>query len=164
MELGCSSSVLEQGLNSFPPYYFNLAHGDYYYQIEKLTSPTDGHDISRQVNVSARGRDGMVSISLAGFSLPSDERILDTTRLLSKEFPFNLDMSTGNTIGIGWSPLSTLNGTRASGWTSYIKPFLNRPNFDVLINTQVTKVIQTGIEHGKSVFQGVQFAQSSTCL
>jgi hypothetical protein len=148
-------------------------------QVEKRTPPADGHDTSHQWDINAHGTTGQLSVSVEGFSLPSDNRILNATSELSSEFPFNLDMSTGNTLGVGkwdthcrgkilislvsgWSPTSTLKGVRASSWTSYIKPFINRPNFDVLINTQVTKVLKTGTLNGKPVFRGVQFTQSAS--
>lgn len=70
-------------------------------------------------------------------------------------------MSSGNSIGIGWSPSNQLNGERDSSWTAYIRPNMARPNFDVLINTYVTKVVQTGSEGGLPVFRGVEFAQSA---
>lgn len=52
------------------------------------------------------------------------------------------------------------NGQRVSSSTGYIQPYLKRSNFDVLINTQATKLIQTGTERGIPSFRGVQFATS----
>lgn len=62
----------------------------------------------------------------------------------------------------GWSPVAERDGARSSGWTGYIKPILSRSNFDVLINHQVTKLIQTGKDKGVPAFRGVQFAQNSS--
>ena len=52
---------------------------------------------------------------------------------------------------------------RSSSAVSYIHPVVSRPNLDILVNTTVTKLIQTGVHHGAPVFRGVQFAQNSTC-
>lgn len=44
---------------------------------------------------------GPVGVSLTGHLLPTDDRVLDTSAQLSREFPFNLDSNSGNTIGVG---------------------------------------------------------------
>ena len=63
-----------------------------------------------------------------------------------------------------WLQSSTGNGIRNAAATAYLGPALSRPNLDVLVETQVTKLIQTGISlEGKPVFRGVEFAQSSSC-
>ncbi len=53
-------------------------------------------------------------------------------------------------------------GARVSASTAYLQPVLSRSNLDVLVDTTVTKLIQTGTEDGEPVFRGVQFAQSSS--
>jgi hypothetical protein len=40
-------------------------------------------------------------VSLPGFPHVTDARVIQTTADLSDEFPFNLDMNSGDTIGIG---------------------------------------------------------------
>ncbi|KZV75707.1 GMC oxidoreductase [Peniophora sp. CONT] len=134
----------------------------YMRKAEGLHAPQDGHDLSGQLNVSAHGTDGPLGITVGGYSLPTDARVINASKEIGGQFGFNLDMSTGNTIGTGWSPVAQRDGARSSGWTSYIKPYLNRTNFDVLIDHQVTKVLQTGQEKGVPVFRGVQFAQNSS--
>ncbi|KAH9056750.1 hypothetical protein EDB87DRAFT_1191724 [Lactarius vividus] len=88
-----------------------------------------------------------------------DSRIFNTTKQLA-EFPFNEDMNSGNPLGIGWTQLSIGGGQRSSASVSYLTPVLSRSNLDILINTQVTKVVQTGARGGLPIFRGVQFAQS----
>ena len=44
---------------------------------------------------------GPVNISLAPVSLPSDDPVVETTRELSGEFPYNEDQNGGDPIGIG---------------------------------------------------------------
>lgn len=42
----------------------------------------------------------MVSVTLPGYPTPLDQRVLDTTTELS-EFPFNIDMNSGDVVGMG---------------------------------------------------------------
>ncbi|KAI0260754.1 aryl-alcohol oxidase-like protein [Gloeopeniophorella convolvens] len=134
----------------------------YIKKMEKLVAPADNHNTQGQINPSIHGTSGPVDVSLPGFGLPTDSRVIAATGDLGSQFPFNEDMNSGNTIGVGWVQYTIGGGQRASSYTSYIKPALGRPNFDVLINTQVTKIIQTGTSSGKPVFRGVQFATSAS--
>ena len=57
--------------------------------------------MSNQLNISAHGTDGPLGITLAGYSIPTDARVLNATKEIGGQFGFNLDMSTGNSIGTG---------------------------------------------------------------
>ncbi|VDB96679.1 unnamed protein product [Peniophora sp. CBMAI 1063] len=134
----------------------------YMRKAEGLHAPTDNHDMSSQINTTAHGTEGPLGITLPGYSVPTDARVLNATKEIGGQFAYNEDMNTGNSIGTGWSIVAQRDGARSSGWTSYIKPYLNRTNFDVLIGHQVTKVVQTGKEKNTPVFRGIQFAQNSS--
>ena len=43
----------------------------------------------------------MIPISVEGFSLGTDSRVIETTKELPNQFPFNLDYNSGDTIGFG---------------------------------------------------------------
>ncbi|CAG9805387.1 unnamed protein product [Chironomus riparius] len=43
--------------------------------------------------------------------------------------------------GVSYLQASTLNGYRHTAFRAYIKDILNRPNFHIMINTQVTKIL-----------------------
>lgn len=62
----------------------------------------------------------------------------------------------------GWGQYAIRNGSRQDAANTYLEPAANWDNLDVLINTQVTKVVKTGEEDGVPVINGVQFAQNST--
>lgn len=66
-------------------------------------NPADGHDTSKQFIPSVHSTHGINSVSLAGFPHPIDSRIIRTTEELFEEFPFNLDMNSGDHIGVGMS-------------------------------------------------------------
>ncbi|KAI0320623.1 alcohol oxidase [Amylostereum chailletii] len=130
--------------------------------MEKLVPPADHHNTTGEINPAIHGKSGPLQVSLPGFPLPTDDRVIRATSDLPDEFPFNEDMNSGNTIGVGWTPFTISDGQRVSAYTAYLKPALSRRNLDVLVNTQVTKVVQTGTKSGLPVFKGVQFAQSSS--
>ncbi|KAH9063572.1 aryl-alcohol-oxidase from pleurotus Eryingii, partial [Lactarius vividus] len=129
-------------------------------EVEDLVPPPDGHNTTGEINPAIHGLHGPVKISVQE-QTALDSRIFNTTMELP-EFPFNEDMSSGNPLGIGWSQLSIGGGRRSSASVSYLTPALSRPNLDILVNTLVTKVVQTGTRGGLPIFRGVQFAQSAS--
>lgn len=64
--------------------------------------PVDGRDTTGEVIPSVHGTDGLVGISVQGVLTAIDDMVFNTTSELS-EFPFNEDMNSGDTIGIGES-------------------------------------------------------------
>ncbi len=64
--------------------------------------------------------------------------------------------------GLGWSPGTFGGGARVSASVAYLQPVLGRRNLDILVNTTVTKLIQTGTKDGQPVFRRVLFAQSGS--
>ncbi|KAI0049745.1 GMC oxidoreductase [Auriscalpium vulgare] len=129
--------------------------------IEKLVPPADGHDTTGQIIPADHGTSGPIQISVQGYPLQIDSKVVAMTKELP-QFPYNVDQNSGYPLGIGYSQFSVGGGVRSSSYTGYIAPILTRSNFDVLINTQVTKLIQTGTTSGVPIFRGVQFAASSS--
>ncbi|KDR73180.1 hypothetical protein GALMADRAFT_125264 [Galerina marginata CBS 339.88] len=130
---------------------------------ELWTPPADKHNIAGQFDPALHSTTGINSVSLAGFPHPIDNRVIETTKQLSKEFPFNLDMNSGNHLGIGWIQ-TTINGARrSSSATSYLGPkFINRANLHVLLGARVTRLIETKGSQEKPQFTTVEFAQSES--
>ena len=70
---------------------------------------------------------------------------------------------------LGWAQTTTGGGARSSSATAYLHPNLNRPNLDVLIGAQVTRLLAakskttTGAESAPDL-RTVEYAQSSTSL
>ena len=92
-----------------------------------------------------------------------DSRVLQTTSELADEFPFNLDMNSGNPLGVGWLQSTIGHGVRSSAATAFLgQDTLARKNLDVLIGTRVTRLLQTGRKGGRPVFLGVELAQSAS--
>ncbi|EMD32772.1 hypothetical protein CERSUDRAFT_118493 [Gelatoporia subvermispora B] len=135
----------------------------YMKKSESLVAPPDHHNTSGEIIPSLHGTSGPVQISLGGFPMEIDQRVFDTTEDLPSEFPFNEDMNSGSPLGIGRLPFSVdTEGRRSSSATAYLQPVLNRSNIDVLVMTQVTKLIASGTTDGMPHFDAVQIAQSPT--
>jgi choline dehydrogenase len=131
-------------------------------EVEALVPPPDGHNTTGEIDPLIHGLHGSVEISVQD-TTPLDSRVFKTTAQLS-EFPFNEDMNSGDPLGIGWTQYSIGGGQRSSASRSYLTPALSRSNLDILVNTLVTKVVQTGTqpESGLPIFRGVLFAQSAS--
>ncbi|KAF9465127.1 aryl-alcohol oxidase-like protein [Collybia nuda] len=133
----------------------------YFYKNEKLTAPADGHNPSGQYNPIFHSTSGMVGVSLPGFPRGSDPLILQTASR-SSEFPFKLDMNSGNSLGVGWVQSSIKGGVRSSSATSYLSDqYLGRPNLHVLVHARVTRLIKTSSSAHGPVFRGVEFTQNA---
>jgi choline dehydrogenase-like flavoprotein len=126
------------------------------------------------------GFNGINSVSLYGFPEPIDGRVIETTKQLA-EFPFNVDYNSGYHLGIGepntapwhsrrtqtnlgpttsvgWAQFTIGNGARSSSATSYLGPkFIGRKNLHVLINTEVSRILSSGVKQGQHVFNIVQY-------
>ncbi|KZT63569.1 GMC oxidoreductase [Daedalea quercina L-15889] len=135
----------------------------YMKKSERLVPPSDHHDTFGQFNPVVHGYDGPIHISLAGVSTPLDPLVFETTYQLPQRFPYNMDFNSGYPLGLGWSQGAiTTFGRRSSSATGYLEPVLDRPNLDVLIETQVTRLISYGEDSGVPSFTGVEMAQNST--
>ncbi|KAK7014390.1 pyranose dehydrogenase 1 [Favolaschia claudopus] len=114
----------------------------YMKKTERFSPPADRHNTTGQFDPSVHGFNGINTVSLEGFPTGIDSRVFAVTDELA-EFPFNLDMNSGNTIGIGSTQVTIKDGVRSSSATSYLAPeFINRPNLHVLLNAHVTRVLQ----------------------
>ncbi|EIM81860.1 aryl-alcohol oxidase-like protein [Stereum hirsutum FP-91666 SS1] len=134
----------------------------YMIKMENLTTPADHRNTTGEINPAVHGFKGPLGTSLPGIHTSIDNLVLNASAELSDEYPFNLDMNSGDSIGISWSQNAIADGARSSSARDYIAPALSRSNLDVVVNTQVTKVVQTGTQDGLPVFQGVEFAQNAS--
>ncbi|KAI0720530.1 alcohol oxidase [Cerioporus squamosus] len=128
--------------------------------LDTMTPPVDHHNTTGEFDPSVHDH-GLLPVSLPGFPIPTDGRIIATTTELPEQFPFNLDYNSGDTVGVGWSQSTIQNGHRVSSATSYLAAAFNRSNLDIVVNTHVTKILPVGSNGDKPVMRGVQFAQSA---
>ncbi|KAG7098364.1 hypothetical protein E1B28_000322 [Marasmius oreades] len=120
---------------------------------ERFEQPVDHHNTTGQFDPKVHGFHGINTVSLTGFPWPINERVIQTTAEKPDQFPFNVDMNSGNELGIGYPQWTIKDGARSSSATSYLAPkFLQRHNLQVLLNARVTRLLS----RGKS-FHGVEF-------
>ncbi|TFK50445.1 alcohol oxidase [Heliocybe sulcata] len=132
----------------------------YFLKTEMLVAPADDHDSTGQVEPGVHGHTGSLFVSLSGYSFPDfDGRVLETTREWASEYPYNVDMNSGDPLGIGYTQSTIGYGSRSSAATAYLGPAMGRPNLDILIHTTVTNVLQTGMADELPVLRGVQCAK-----
>ncbi|KAG6899572.1 hypothetical protein C0993_009151 [Termitomyces sp. T159_Od127] len=134
----------------------------YFLKSERLTSPADNHNTSGQLDPSIHGTNGLITTSLDGFPVPINQNILTAAKQLGGDFQFNLDVNSGNPLGVGW--LQTIvdgtTGVRGSSANGYLaSQFLQRPNLNVLVNAEVSRLIQTS-NGSIPTFRGVEFRQN----
>ncbi|KAF8665692.1 hypothetical protein AX16_000145 [Volvariella volvacea WC 439] len=134
----------------------------YIFKYEQIVDPVDGHDTSEQWDPDVHGTTGPLLVTVANHPSAIDQRIFDTLSELPDEFQFRLDMNSGSQLGVGWTQSTAGGGVRSSSSTAYIHPNINRPNFHVLLNAQVTNLLRTGTRNGLPYFEGVQFHSSRT--
>ncbi|KAF5364033.1 hypothetical protein D9756_001003 [Leucocoprinus leucothites] len=132
---------------------------------EKWTRPADNHNTAGQFNPRVHSTTGVTSVSLPGFPRDIDQRVIQTTKDLSAQFPFNQDMNSGSHLGLGWtqSTIDGSTGSRSSSATSYLGPsFISRKNLFVVVNARVTRLVKTGSsKDGKPQILGVEFVDTN---
>ncbi|KAI0632234.1 aryl-alcohol-oxidase from pleurotus Eryingii [Trametes polyzona] len=132
-------------------------------KIERLVPPTDGHDTSGELNPRIHGTSGAINISTHNYPFPIDPYMIGASKELGGPVAYNEDYNSGDPLGLSWLQGSYGGGIRNSVATGYLGPALSRrSNLDVLIQTQVTKLIQTGLDGEVPIFRGVEFAKSRT--
>lgn len=70
-------------------------------QNERWTTPADNHNTTGQFDPGVHGFEGINAVSLSGYEQSIDPRIIQTAKDLPDEFPFNLDMNSGSSLGLG---------------------------------------------------------------
>ncbi|KIJ30211.1 GMC oxidoreductase [Sphaerobolus stellatus SS14] len=100
-----------------------------------------------------------------GVSLTGDvpavlARIIETTRELPDNFPFNLDYNSGRPIGVARAQSTIKNGMRSSSAISYLADkYLKRPNLHVLVRAHVLKLVNTAKPGHPPAMTQVEFTQ-----
>ncbi|KAK0195795.1 aryl-alcohol-oxidase from pleurotus Eryingii [Armillaria mellea] len=133
----------------------------YWLKSSRLVNPADGHDTTCREDPSVHGN-GPVQVSVGGFPTELDERVVETSKKLGGRFPYTVDLNAGHFVGFSYMQSSVGDGQRSSAATAYLNPCQERDNLDILINTHVTKLVQTCAQSwSKPEFRAIQVAQSS---
>ncbi|KAK0471536.1 aryl-alcohol oxidase precursor [Armillaria novae-zelandiae] len=114
----------------------------YFRRNERFVASADDHNTTGQYDPAVHGFEGITSVSVAEYPSVLDARIIQATRELSHEFPFNVDYNSGYHLGIGWHQKTIGNGTRSSSEMSYLGPeYIDRVNLYVLVDSHVTRIL-----------------------
>lgn len=133
----------------------------YYLKNARLVPPADHHNTSGEVIPADHGY-GPLEMSLPGFPTTADQKVVATTQVNGSLFPYNIDLNSGNSVGIGLIQSTIGHGERSSSATAYLEPALNRPNLHLLIENTVTRLVSTKGSNGVPTFTGVEFAASAS--
>ncbi|KAK0222762.1 aryl-alcohol oxidase precursor [Armillaria nabsnona] len=138
----------------------------YFQRNERFVASADHHNTTGQYDPAVHGFEGITSVSLAEYPSVLDGRIIQATKELSDEFPFNMDYNSGYHLGIGWHQKTVGNGTRSSSETSYLGPeYIDRVNLYVLVDSHVTRILvendSTVDQDSEPYFDSVEFTQDA---
>ncbi|KAI0794391.1 hypothetical protein C8Q74DRAFT_1365854 [Fomes fomentarius] len=114
----------------------------YFKKSEKFNFPADGHNISRQFLPEVHGFDGVIGVNVPGAARSIYRHIIAVTQEL-EEFPFQIDMNSGEHLGLGWTQALVDTGVRSSAKAYLAHEYLKRPNLDVLLHARVSRVLPT---------------------
>ncbi|KAF7335920.1 Aryl-alcohol oxidase-like protein [Mycena sanguinolenta] len=102
---------------------------------------------------------GPLATGLTPTVFETEQRVFQMTDNRPELYPFNLDPNSTNGLGFSWFHTTVGTNARSTSGLAYLHPALNScSNLDVLIHTQVTKLI----EMETNTYTGVQVAQSAT--
>ncbi|KAF8991666.1 aryl-alcohol oxidase-like protein [Cyathus striatus] len=109
---------------------------------ERHVQSADNHNTTGQFDPKLHGTSGPLLTSLPGNPTDIDQRVLNTTSQFALEFPFNLDMNGGSSLGFSWLQSTVGRGERSSSATAYLNAsVIARPNLSILIQTRVTRLL-----------------------
>jgi len=109
-----------------------------------------------KVMAAAHG-DGPVELSVAADPYELDRRVIKASKSLGGRFAFNRDLNGGDFVGFSWLQGAVAKGERVSAATAYLDPLFaeeaSNRELDVLLNTEVTRLIQSGTNTGVPAFR-----------
>ncbi|KAG5651689.1 hypothetical protein H0H81_007820 [Sphagnurus paluster] len=130
-------------------------------RIERWTQPADGHNTTGQYTPEVHGYNGKLAVGLSGYPRSIDGDVIEAMRQAGGVWKFNQDYNSGNPLGFGWLQTTIDKSRRSSSATAYLPPaVLQRSNLYVLVNTQVSRVLQTSSSGSTPAFRGVEFRAS----
>nr|GAT47690.1 aryl-alcohol oxidase-like protein [Mycena chlorophos] len=132
---------------------------EYIQKNERHVAPWNHRNDAGEFDPSAHGY-GPLQTSLTAVPTGLDRRVIETAKQSPEMFPFNLDLNSGNCLGVGWIHTTVGDGTRSSASTAFLNPALKtRDNIDLLIHTQVTRLLPA--KQDSFDFRTVEMARSA---
>ncbi|KAF8918132.1 aryl-alcohol oxidase [Mucidula mucida] len=134
---------------------------EFWLKSNTLVAPADGHDTTGQVDPAVHGTNGNVLTSVPGFPTELDPLVVNASLELGGRYSYTVDINGGVVLGTSYMQSSVGGGERSSAATAYLYPVIDRDNLDVLVNTRVTKLIETGGKKSKPEIRAVQLQQTN---
>nr|V5NC32.1 RecName: Full=Pyranose dehydrogenase; Short=PDH; AltName: Full=Pyranose:quinone oxidoreductase 1; Flags: Precursor [Agaricus xanthodermus]AHA85314.1 pyranose dehydrogenase [Agaricus xanthodermus] len=126
-------------------------------KAEKFSQDFSDQSVDGHIDPAVHGRDGLLSVVASYTNVSFNDLLLQTTKELSDEFPFKLDLNDGKPHELAWTQYTIdHNAERSSSATSYLET--TGDNVHVLVNTHVTRIVSAG--NGTN-FRSVEFAVDS---
>ncbi len=125
------------------PYFIKSEHNEQFYLVDR----------------GYHGKNGLLNISFANkYVTPLAKAFVEAGQEVG--IPYNPDFNGEFQHGTGLCQFTIKNEVRQSTATAFLKPVINRPNLDVMTNTQVKKIVvdqdrATGVE----IFSGIKSSQ-----
>ncbi|KAJ6604362.1 aryl-alcohol oxidase-like protein [Mycena vulgaris] len=131
----------------------------YIFKNEKHTAPWNSRSNMGEFNPLVHGG-GPLLTGLTPTLFEADRRVIQTTSDHPNQYPFNLDLNSGDGLGFGFLHTSVGDGARSTSSSAYLHPALNsRGNLDLLLHTQVIRLTST---LGDGTFDRVHVSQSAS--
>ncbi|KAH8119486.1 alcohol oxidase [Phellopilus nigrolimitatus] len=114
-----------------------------YFKKSELSTPPDPSQVANGVRFDSNvhGFDGRVHVGFPNFFFKQSQLWVQTAEGLG--FAASPDLANGDphAIGVTSNSLDAKNNTRCSAACAYYTPFADRPNFDVITNATVTRIV-----------------------
>nr|GAT51582.1 aryl-alcohol oxidase-like protein [Mycena chlorophos] len=130
----------------------------YIFKSEQHVPPWNNRCNLGEYNPAFHG-DGPIQTSLTAMPSELDQHVLKAAQEHVDRFAFNLDLNSGNGLGIGWIETTVGHAARSSASTAFLDPALTRNNLDLLIGTHVQRLVPE--KTGGLDFRQVEVSQSA---
>ncbi|THH06520.1 hypothetical protein EW145_g4025 [Phellinidium pouzarii] len=114
-----------------------------YFKKSELSTPPNAFQVENGVRFDehVHGFDGRVHVGFPNFFFNQSRLWVQTAERLG--FPASPDLANGSPHAVGVAPnsLNAMNNTRCSAVCAYFTPFASRPNFTVITNATVSRLL-----------------------
>ncbi|TFK22299.1 pyranose dehydrogenase [Coprinopsis marcescibilis] len=109
---------------------------------ERWVLPPGGREPTQQFDPQFHGVSGNTEVSLAWDGPNEHDRRSLRAAQTNDEIPFNLDINSGDAVGLTWTQHTVGNGERNSAAVGYLGPVVRaRPNLTILLNTYAARLV-----------------------
>ncbi|KAJ2927308.1 hypothetical protein H1R20_g9787, partial [Candolleomyces eurysporus] len=135
----------------------------YFLKHERWINPANNHDTTGEYDPRFHSTRGLTYVTAPNSPQAIDPKVIQASRELGGEFKYNIDINSGDELGIGWNHATVGHGERSSAATSYLAPkYVARENLHILVGHRVTRVLKTSSQGGLPSLRTVQFTPQRT--